>query len=210
MSKNVFINGDKSGFNSKMAVDKFKVSAKKDCNVAILQEKYIKPDFTLSITGQTDTTITFNIIKKEETVLEPVPESVDDKKQLLRMKLNMMKNSRTNKEVHKAKNNKDVPEEILSEYLKLKKGANIPIPAPDEILSNPEQYKPIISLLLSNDATKKHKYFKLLGEKLGLTTTSDDKSITDKKSVDISSVEGKGNDINMGDYETDSETDSEQ
>lgn len=208
MSKNVFINGDKSGFNSKMAVDKFKASAKKDCNVAILQEKYIKPDFILSITGQTDTTITFNIMKK----VEPVP--VDDKKQLLRMKLNMMKNSRTNKEVHKAKNNKDVPEEILSEYLKLKKGANIPIPAPDEILSNPEQYKPIISMLLSNEATKKHKYFKLLGEKLGLTTTSNNthddellKSITDKKNVDISSVEGKG--INIGDYETDSETDSE-
>jgi hypothetical protein len=208
MSKNVFINGDKTGFNSKMAVDKFKVSAKKDCNLAVLQEKYIKPDFTLSLAGQTDTTITFNIMKKVETIPEPVP--VDDKKQLLRMKLNMMKNSRTNKEVHKAKNNKDVPEEILSEYLKLKKGANIPIPAPDEILSNPEQYKPIISMLLSNEATKKHKYFKLLGEKLGLT--ADDNTPVEKsdKIVDINSVEGKGNHINMGDYETDSETDSDQ
>jgi hypothetical protein len=228
MSKNIFIDGDKSGFNSKIAVDKFKALVKSDNNVTIesLKEKYIKQDYTLQLVEKTDTDIKFKLFKN--VLQETVPtEPLQDKKQLLKAKLKNMRDGRTNVDMHKAKTNKDIPEDILAEYIKLKKVVNMPIPEPGEILAKPEQYKPMISMVLGNDMMKQvgsnhpyTKYFRLLADKLGVTEvlpipTQDYGELLKSSQVKSSHVTQKpdenkvvnikGNDIKNDD--TDSESD---
>jgi len=226
MSKNIFIDGDKSGFNSKAAVDKFKALVKSDNNITIdsLKEKYIKQDYTLELVEKTEAYIKFKLSKNvlQETAPTEVPmDPLQDKKQLLRAKLKNMRDGRTNADMHKAKTNKDIPEDILAEYIKLKKVVNMPIPEPGEILAKPEQYKPMISMVLGNDMMKQvgsnhpyTKYFRLLADKLGVSEvlpipTQDYgellKSHDTQKPDENKVVNIKGNDIKNDD--TDSESD---
>lgn len=212
---NVFIDGDKTGFNSKVAVDKFKAAVKLDVNISVekLREKYINNSYTLELVEKNDTNIKFKLFKSEKSDKSD-PEA--DKKQMLRMKLKSMRNSRTNTEIHKAKSNKDIPEDILEEYVKLKKVVNMPIPEPGEVLANPDQYRPMLSMVLGNDMMKQMgsnhpytKYFRLLAAKLGVTEASpkptQDYSELLKSTQKSEVVEIKGNDINM-DNDTDSES----
>ncbi len=241
----VFIEGDKSGFNSKTAIERFKtfVKSNMDFNLAELSAKFVKSDYCLEVADKTTDRVTFIIdrLAKPESVLveELVQESkpseleqsnpLDDKKkrkEFLRAKINMMKKDRTNSGYRMAKSNENVSDEILSEYVKLKKISKMPIPEPTEILSNPEQYKPIISMVLGNSMMKQlgstHpyvKYFKLIAEKLGMDTqpqlpipTQDFTNKTDLPSS-LSNVmnmagpttELKGNELNNEDVSTDSE-----
>lgn len=221
MSINVYITGDKDGFNSKGAVDKFKAMVKKtpiaDINTEILKSKYIKPEYDLSIESKLETEIKFNIMKK-------VVDNINDKRQALRMKLNMMKKNRTNVEVTAARGNKDVPDDILEEYIKLKKVAgSMPIPEPGEILAKPEEYKPLIAMVLGNDIIKQKgpnhpytRYFRLLGNKLGVTMPEPTplQDYTELLKNKVSNQEQqeklvKGNNLVSADYETDSESTSD-
>ena len=169
----VVIDGDKSCFVSKAAVDKFKQHIKNtaEFNLEELNNKYIKPEFKLELTYNDNSEYKFKIITK------PIEKSDKDKKrELLRTKINLMSKSRTNNDYHKAKSAGNVDNEILVEYYKLKKMSQMPIPEPSEILANPEQYKPIVSMVLGNSMMKQlgksHpyvRYFTLLAEKLGAT-----------------------------------------
>lgn len=221
MPLNVYISGDKDGFNSKMAVDKFKsaVKSSSDVDIDLLKTKYIKTDYTLELESKNDTDIKFNIMKKE-SLKESI---ITEPKQVLRAKLKMMRQNRSNTEVTAAKNNKDVPEDILNEYIKLKKVAGgMPIPEPCEILAKPEEYKPLITMVLGNDMIKQKgsnhpyvRYFKLLADKLGVSapeiTPMQDYTelLNNKVKDDVSLTNVKGNNMVSADYETDSETDSE-
>ena len=205
---NVFIEGDKNGFNSKIAVDKLKAYVKKniDFNIDEVNQRYVKSDYSLSLVAKSDTDIKFNINKKEEET---------DKTKLLKMKLKNMRDNRTNAELHKAKS-KDVPEDIMKEYLRLKRGLNVPIPDPAEILSKPDQYKPMIASILANDMVKQHahgnplvRYFKLLANKLEMnldTPSVSQENYSELLNNEVANV--KGNDISA-DYETDSETNTD-
>ena len=208
MTINVFIEGDKLGFNSKVAVEKFKACVKNDNNVSIsvLKEKYIKNEYDLELVEKNDIDIKFKLS------MHVVKEA--NKKDLLKAKLKNMRDSRTNIDIYKAKSNKDIPEDIMEEYLKLKKVINMPIPEPGEILANPEQYRPMISMVMGNDMMKKlgsnhpyTKYFRLLATKLGVETTGLPIPTQDYNELLKSSVieNIKGNVI--GDDETDSESD---
>ena len=86
-----------------------------------------------------------------------------------------MKKHRTNIDLHKAKVDDNVSDDILKEYTRLKKISKVPVPEPSEILSNPEQYKPILSMVLNNKMINQighnHpyiRYFKLIAEKLNI------------------------------------------
>jgi hypothetical protein len=213
MSLNVYIDGDKSGFNSKAAVDKFKTSVKKsnDVNVVELANKYINKTYKLELVSKNDTEVRFNLSKLQvETV------SDKDKRDMLRAKLNLMKNNRTNSDVHKARTSDVVPEDILREYTKLKRVSKMPIPEPSEVLSKPDEYKPMLAMVLGNEAMRQlgqsHpyvRYFRLLAEKLGVEAplpvpTRDYSQMlapTEQKQV-------KGNE--MKNYETDSDTEEEE
>ncbi len=243
----VFIEGDKTGFNSKTAIERFKtfVKSNMDFNLAELAVKFVKPDYCLEVADKTTDRVTFIIDKlakpvSEQVLVEELAQEVkqqeteqsnplDDKKkrkEFLRAKINMMKKDRTNSGYRIAKSNENVSDEILSEYVKLKKISKMPIPEPTEILSNPEQYKPIISMVLGNNMMKQlgstHpyvKYFKLIAEKLGMDTNQQlpipTQDFTNKTSLpsnlnNIMNMAGptsklKGNELNHEDASTDSE-----
>lgn len=115
--------------------------------------------------------------------------------------------------------------------MKLKKISKMPIPEPNEIFARPEEYKPVISMVLQNNMMKQlplaHpyvRYFKLIAEKIGLDMplpipTQDFTNMNNVRN--LASLEGlkglmensgpvtdiKGNEISKGD-ETDSEEES--
>lgn len=174
----VCIDGDKSAFVSKAAIDKFKQSVKSKPSIVLdeLIEKYVKPEYKLELVSSDNNEFKFKVIVKP--VQKPKKEKTEKEQrhELLKAKLNLMANARTNRDLHKAKNSGSVDHEILLEYQKLKKITKMAIPEPSEILANPEQYKPILSMVLSNSMMKQHgnshpyvRYFKLLAEKIGAT-----------------------------------------
>jgi hypothetical protein len=168
---NVFIDGDRSGFNSKMALEKFKFEVKKNPEITVneLMKRFIKSDYRLETINKNDNEIKFKIYQNVTT-----PNT--DKQQVYKTKLKLMQDNRTNSSIHKAKNSDVVPKEILQEYTKLKRNTTMPIPEPIEILKNPSEYKPLISMVLGNTMMRQlpqnHpyvKYFKLLAKELNVT-----------------------------------------
>ena len=172
LQKNVVIECGKEGFVSKAAIEKFKKTVKNDNSVSEDSLKqYVKNDYNLLKVEETDDTIRYMLTKKD---VNPTV----DKKTLLQYKLRDMKNRRTNYTFKKINVLQNVPEEILEEYTKLQKfKINIPIPEPSEILSKPDEYKPIVAMVLGNQYMKtlgkSHpyvRYFTLLAKHLGLET----------------------------------------
>ena len=223
---NVIVEGDKTGFNSKNAVDKFKQAVKSSNNFDLVEltKKYVKSGFLLEQVEKTDNSYRF-MIGKENTEVEkqePQLSEKDQKRKMLKAKINLMRQDRTNSVYHKAKANDNVPAEILNEYMKLKQISKMPIPEPNEIFAHPEEYKPIISMVLQNSMMQQlgsnHpyvRYFKLIAEKLGVETVlpiptqnflSEDKIKEMKDFVKNQEqvVEIKGNEMSKDD-ETDSE-----
>jgi hypothetical protein len=202
---NICIEGNRDGFNSKMAIEKFKKSIKKmnsdNLNLDELQKKYVKPTYKLEIIKHLpgDKEIIIKILEIQVPIV-----SQSDNKKLLKEKIKSMSNHRKNFEIHKAKTDDNVTDEILKEYAKLKKISKIPVPDPSEMLSNPEQYKPILNMVLNNkmlnSLSTNHpyiKYFKLIAEKLNI-------NFSDKPPENI--VQNIiGNKISSNDDDTDEE-----
>lgn len=163
----IIIDGSKDAFVSKNAVDKFKnfVKNNKDTiNIDDLNSKYIKPEFKLELTTNTNEQIVFKVISIEEI-------NKIKQKELLKSKLRLMCGRANN---FKDKDNL-VPSDVLKEYIKLKNMVKMPIPEPGEIFSKPEQYRHIISMVLGNSMMSKlgskHpyvRYFTLIAQHLGI------------------------------------------
>ena len=207
LPKNVCIEGNKDGFNSKIAIEKFKTCIKKmdsetaNLNLQELQKKYLKPEFKLELIKHEPNEK--NIIIKVLLIEKPVVNKENNKKSL-KEKLKYMKQNRTNSDYHRVKQDKNVPDEILREYLNLKKITKMPVPDPSEIFSNPEQYKPLLNMVLNNQMINQlganHpyiRYFKLISEKLNLQT-----GISEPELVEPSVTPNK---ISTSDDDTDEE-----
>jgi hypothetical protein len=214
-SKNIYIDGDKAGFKSKIAVDKFKATVRgmETVDVNVLKEKYIAEGYDLELVETKSLNddvveVRFKVGKPEQMV------SKTSSKDVYRTRLNMMRKNRTNSEVHNAKN-KNVPDDILEAYTKLKKSAgSLPIPEPTEILAKPDEYRTMISMVLENEMMNKlpksHpyvQYFTLLAQKLGVEKTLPVHTKDYGNELKNSIKEVRGNDIKL-DYETDTEEDS--
>jgi hypothetical protein len=175
--KNVFIEGNKDGFNSKMAVEKFKISVKKmdmessKLNLEELQKKYIKAEYKLELVKYESTES--NIIIKLSLIEKPIDK--DSNRKLLKQKLKTMKKDRNKFDYYKVNDDDEVSNDIFKEYINLKKTCKMPIPEPNEILSNPDQYKPLLNMILNNQMINQMganhpyiRYFKLIAEKLNV------------------------------------------
>ena len=139
---NVFIEGDKAGFNSKNAIDKFKQAVKSSTsfNLNDLTKKYVKSGFNIEQVERTDNQIKFMIgkenqesnkksnqpLQSNQTTTSEMSER-EQKRQMLKTKLKLMRQDRTNSVYHQAKSNNSVPDDVLSEYMKLKKISKMPI-----------------------------------------------------------------------------------
>jgi len=179
--KSVQIDGDKNGFNSKSAIAKFKQVVKTNNNFDLveLSKKFIKQGYQLVQLSNSNQCYKFDIRLDSSQPPNPIVKNKEksesqDKRELLKAKIKSMNQMRNNSYYHKAKTSSNVPEDILSEYKKLMKISKMPIPEPSEILANPDQYKPIVSMVLGNSMMKSlpqsHpyiKYFKLLAKQIG-------------------------------------------
>jgi len=176
ITKKVFIEGDKNGFNSKIAVDKFKTCIRKmdidntKINLDELQKKFIKSNYKLELIKYEST---------DENIIIKISELIDKtqltKTKLLKEKLKAMTHDRRKLDYYKVNSDNNITDEILKEYIKLKKISKIPVPEPNEILSNPEQYKPILNMVLNNKLMNQMgvnhpyiRYFKLIADKLNI------------------------------------------
>jgi hypothetical protein len=186
LPKNILIEGNKDGFNSKMAIEKFKTCVKKmdqesaKLNLEELQNKYIKSEFKLELVkyDHNEKNVVFKILLNEKPV-----ENKADTKQLLKEKLKSMKKNRTNSDFHRARQDENVTDEILREYQNLKRMTKMPVPEPSEILSNPDQFRPLLNMVLNNQMVNQMganhpyiKYFRLISEKLNLQPTTQEET----------------------------------
>ena len=231
----VFIDGDKSAFVSKAAVDKFKQSIKtnSEANLSDLVTKFVKPEYNLELVSSENNEYKYKVIvksvNKQANVQREKSES-EQRRELLRAKVKLMANARTNSDYYKAKSAGNVDNEILVEYQKLKKMTKMAIPEPSEILANPEQYKPMLSMVLSNPMMRQHgsshpyvRYFKLLAEKIGATEilpiptqnfgssspSSMEEMMKTSNPVEIKQVSGNSLNVINEDADTDTEDEAE-
>jgi hypothetical protein len=167
----VFIEGDKSLFVSKGAIDRFKKDVKEIKADAIDSSKYLKEGFTFKITSK-DNNITA-IIKTDQEVL------LEEKRLLLKQRLNNAKKQRSgeaNKQLESLK--RSVPDKLFKSYTNLVRNYQLSnIPAPNDVINNPERFKAQISAimstkgLVSNDqgmSSALKNYFNTLGKFLGM------------------------------------------
>ena len=185
----VLIEGDKEGFNSKTAQLNFKSYVKSNSTFTVdeLSKRFIKDTHKLILVSYSDNRdeFKFNLKLKEETDLSNVNANAKaksnakdytiKKNELLKAKLKLMRDERTNMSSKRSFNDDNVTDDIREEYLKAKKMCKIPIPEPSEILSKPDEYKPLVSMVLSNHMMRElgpnHpyvKYFKLIAAKLNV------------------------------------------
>jgi hypothetical protein len=210
---NIFIEGDDDGFNSQNAKFKFKQTVKQQLqnnnaffssDYSKLFNKYIKDDYELKFKSFKDGNVTVSLNKKV------VPKNNFTRRELLKSKIKMMSDKRTNANYYKAKNSDVVPDDVLDMYKKASKLSNVPIPEPDEILKHPEQYKILVESMLSNPEFVKNntpyfKYFKLLGDKLGVKVSNDTHVVSNDNTYKVNNDTPLNTTLNKDDTESDSD-----
>jgi len=164
---NVFIDGDRNGFHSKNYITKFKNYIKNNINninIKELNNIFIKQEYLLEFINNDDYNYYFKINIKENKV-----QNYELKNKL---KNKFIQNKRS-KDI-----SDDIPDDIYKEYKKLSSNSKLNIPSPTEIISNPDKYKQLISLMLSNIAAKKfgnnHPYIKYLRNMVNLLNSNMD------------------------------------
>ncbi len=95
----VCIDGDKSGFVSKAAIDKFKTGIKSnpEYNLEELASKYIKPEFEIVQGSRTQNEIKFTVTEKPKAIVSKAKQvsQSSDVRERLRAKINEKYNERT-------------------------------------------------------------------------------------------------------------------
>jgi hypothetical protein len=178
---NIFIEGDRSVFLSKSAIDRFKKDVKElDQSKldAINSSKYLKEGYVFKTLVENNS-IKVNIISLEQEKAEAQLKQKEDSRKQLREQLKQLKNTRTG-QVHKHLDTlkRTVPENIYKSYHNLIRNFQMPnIPAPDEVINNVDKYRTQIATILglggnvSNDARASiciKQYFTALGQFLGI------------------------------------------
>ena len=144
MSINVHINGDRSLFKSKNAINRFKSDLKKtDVSVHLEVNKYFLEncDYKLEVN---ESNYNVEVIKKIDKNYEK-----NELKKKLRSKIKSYRSSNMNRKLKTMK--KEIPKGLFNSFIKLKKNMpNLPIDSPDEILKNPEKHKETFRRLAEN------------------------------------------------------------
>jgi hypothetical protein len=141
---NVFIEGDRSFFLSKTAVERFKKDLKDTKPDMIDNSKYLKSGYIFNITTN-DNNLTAKICNEEEVLLE-------NKRKELKLKLRSAQRTRGGEQYKQLDSLKrTIPEKIYKSYLNLIKtyGAHN-IPSPLEVIENPDKYKTQISAVMGS------------------------------------------------------------
>jgi hypothetical protein len=183
---NVLIEGDRTLFVSKSAVDRFKKDVRETKPDLIDSSKYLKEGYIFNITTN-ENNINVKICNETEIKLE-------NKRQELKNKLKNAQRCRGGEQYKQLDSLKrTIPEKIYKSYINLIKtyGANN-IPSPLEVIENPDKFRQQISMVtgtskpVSNDIHLSNaikQYFSSLGkflciEPANLNMTSEPDLIT--------------------------------
>lgn len=234
---NIHINPNcKEYFKSLNAINKFKECIKKnnDSNLSDLSEKYVKEGYGVRIEERTKQDIRFTVVKLQTVDEVLKQENLKRQHEVLKYQLKARGLARSNKSAPTS--SKDGNLELYSEYIKLAKVVNFPVPSPNEVMSNPSKYVKSINMMLnmlkSNSSHPAFTYFTLLSKKLEQFRGPDvdepvpqlvgddmpnlvqdemkdlNKLLKDAStSVDLSNI--KGNKIETNNMDTESEEESE-
>ena len=144
--KQIHIEGDKSFFVSKNAVDRFKKDLRNNATEKLKENDYFLEDWTYELVSENETEMRVKIVNK---VKGPRVLPCDEKRQLLKSKIFKMANDRTSHD--NIKNKSIVPKDLLNEYLALKKH-KLPMELhdPAKVLSKPEEYRNIIHTMVKS------------------------------------------------------------
>ena len=176
----VYIEGDKSNFATKGAVDRFKRDLRNDDQDKLKVNDYFKDEWTYKLLLKSESEIKVEIVKKNIKILTDTEIEAKEKRLVLKDKLKAMRNSRTTACNIKLKmKNSSVPDDLLEAYMTLKKiTAKLPVPIldPAEVLAHPLEYKEQIFTLIQSFGLFQGKtnpiinYYRLLAEHMGLST----------------------------------------
>jgi protein-tyrosine-phosphatase len=173
--KSIIIEGDKSLFSSKAAIDRLKRDLREDNKEKLAINNYLNEGWTYKIISNTDTQIKIEIIKEEK---EEKKDEKEEKRKILKEKLKMARINKLSPVQIKQNLKNKVPSDLLEAYLKLKKvQLKVPVPSPDMVLSNPEEFKKIIHTMVQSfgmfNGTNNPivNYYRLLAKHLDLPTT---------------------------------------
>lgn len=172
--KAVIIEGDKSGFFSKSSIDKFKNDIKSGKTVN--PKNYLYDGWVYSIVSTTDNEIKVSLENKNAP--KQVKKADDQTRQMLRMKIKEMEKSRLAPSQIKTAMRDKVPEDLLGAYMTVKKfnQIKVPIPSPDQVLSKPDEFKPVVQAAIQSFGMFRGttnpivNYYKLLAKHLDLPT----------------------------------------
>jgi hypothetical protein len=141
---NVFIEGDRTLFLSKSAVDRFKKDARENKPDMIDSTKYLKEGYVFNIVAD-DKNITAKICNQEELTMEN--ERIELKKKLKNAQ--RCRGGEQYKQLESLK--RTVPDKIFKSYVNLIKtyGANN-IPSPLEVIENPDKFRQQISAVMGS------------------------------------------------------------
>ena len=167
---NIFIEGDRSLFLSKSAVDRFKSEVRgntTDNFDSVDSSKYLKEGFVFNIT-KNENNITAKICNAEEIKNE-------NKRKELRMKLRNAQRCRGGEQYKQLESLKrTIPDKIFKSYVNLIKNYGVNnIPSPLEVIENPDKFRTQISTVtgstkpVSNDIRLSNaikQYFSSLGK----------------------------------------------
>jgi hypothetical protein len=173
-SISVVIEGDKSNFSSKSAIDRFKRDLKNNDTEKLFMNDYFKDGWTYEVVNTSEKQITVKLLVKQ-VYIKPKDE-LQEKRKMLKSRLSDMKQARLSKSNYKLSVKDDVPKDLLDAYL-LTKRYNLNIPEPSVILAKPEEFKPMIQTMLQSFGMTKANtnpcvnYFKLLAKYIDLPTT---------------------------------------
>jgi hypothetical protein len=181
----VFIEGDRTQFVSKGAIDRFKKDItnlfKQNENTyqdLIEHNKYLKEGYRFKVVN---TLKHINATIEEDKInnVEAKATNLEDKRRQLREKLNMIKRARSGEAFkHLDSLKRTVPDKIYKSYSHLMKNYGLPnIPAPDEVINNIDKYRTQIASVMgittqvcniggASNAIKQ--YFNSLGQFLGI------------------------------------------
>ena len=179
-SKSVHIEGDKSYFISKGAIDRLKRDLKNNDANKLENDEYFKEGWTYQILLKSELEIKIKIVNKVDLETNNAPRvlNCDERKKFLKDKIKQMRNSNLSSVNFKNKFKSIVPPDLLKEYLSLKKlKLKIDLLDPAVVLSNPDEYKNTVHTMVQSFGMFKGNnnpvinYYKSLAKNLNLPTT---------------------------------------
>ena len=179
--KSIIIEGDKTLFSSKAAIDRLKRDLREDNKEKLAINNYLNEGWTYKIISNTDTQIKIEIVKEEKEEKEETKDEKhekEEKRKILKEKLKMARINKLSPVQIKQNLKNKVPADLLESYLKLKKvQLKVPVPSPDMVLSNPDEFTKIIQTMIQSfgmfNGTNNPivNYYRLLAKHLDLPTT---------------------------------------